>query len=100
MAGSVMEPIFVKLTQCVVPDVYTMPNTQELLDQLAGASWFSVLDLGSAFWQLPLDEKSRDCTAFMARTHGLLCWNALPLGFKNSLLASSAKSTMRSRTYA
>src|SRR3982751_1587031 len=62
----------------------TMPNTQELLDQLAGASWFSVLDLGSAFWQLPLDEKSRDCTAFMTRTHGLLRWKALPMGFKNS----------------
>ena len=54
----------------------------ELLDQLA--EWFTSIDLSSAFWQLPLAEESRDCTAFMTKTHGLLLWKALPMGFKNS----------------
>ena len=31
----------------------------ESLDQLAGSKWFSLLDLSSAFWQLPLAERSR-----------------------------------------
>ena len=29
-------------------------------------------------------EESRGCTAFMTKTHGLLRWKALPMGFKNS----------------
>ena len=73
-----------KVNECVHRDSYPMPNTQELLDQLSGATWFTMLDLGSAFWQLPLEEESRDCTAFMTRTHGLLRWKALPMGYKNS----------------
>ena len=59
-------------------------HTQELLDQLAESEWFTSIDLSSAFWQLPLAEESRDCTAFMTKTHGLLRWKALPMGFKNS----------------
>ena len=73
-----------KVNECVVADSYTMPDTQDLLDQLAGAQWFTSLDLSSAFWQLPLAEESRDCTAFMTKTHGLLRWKAMPMGFKNS----------------
>ena len=73
-----------KVNECVVADSYAMPDTQHLLDQLAGAKWFTSLDLSSAFWQLPLAEESRDCTAFMTKTHGLLRWKALPMGFKNS----------------
>ena len=61
-----------KVNDCVIADGYTMPDTQELLDQLAGATWFTSLDLSSAFWQLPLAEESRDCTAFMTKTHELL----------------------------
>ena len=61
-----------------------MPDTQELLDQLAESEWFTSIDLSSAFWQLPLAEESRDCTAIMTKTHGLLHWKALPMGFKNS----------------
>ena len=60
-----------------------MPDIQESLDQLAGATWFTTLDLSSAFWQLPLAEESRDCTAFMTKD-GLYRWKALPMGFKNS----------------
>ena len=73
-----------KVNDCVVADGYAMPDTQELLDQLAGAQWFSSIDLSSAFWQLPLAEECRDCTAFMTKTHGLLRWKALPMGFKNA----------------
>ena len=54
-----------KVNECVVADSYAMPDTQDLLDQLAGAKWFTSLDLSSAFWQLPLAEESRDRTAFM-----------------------------------
>ena len=73
-----------RVNECVLRDSYPMPDVHELLDQLAGAKWFTSLDLGSAFWQLPLAEESRDCTPFMTKSHGLLRWKALPMGFKNS----------------
>ena len=38
-----------KVNACVVADSYTMPDTHDLLDQLAGATWFTSLDLSSAF---------------------------------------------------
>src|SRR4051812_19846639 len=73
-----------KVNKCVLQDSYAMPDVQELLDQLAESEWFTSIDLSSAFWQLPLMEDSRDCTAFMTKTHGLLRWKVLPMGFKNS----------------
>jgi hypothetical protein len=73
-----------KVNECAARDSYPMPDVQESLDQMAGAVWFSKIDLGSAFWQLPLAEESRDCTAFLTKTHGLLRWKALPMGFRNS----------------
>ena len=72
------------VNKCVLADSYAMPDTQHLINQLADSRLFSSLDLSSAFWQLPLAEKSRDCTAFMSKTHGLLRWKAMPMGFKNS----------------
>ena len=69
-----------KINDCVIRDGFPMPDVNESLDQLAGSKWFSLLDLSSAFWQLPLAERSRDCTAFMTRTHGLLRWKVMPMG--------------------
>ena len=51
-----------KVNKCVAADSYAMPDTQELLDQLAESEWFTSIDLSSAFWQLPLAEEWRDCT--------------------------------------
>src|SRR3954468_9120783 len=66
-----------KVNEVVIPDSYAMPDVQELLDQLGNSQWFTSLDLSSAFWQLPLAEESRDCTAYMTKTHGLLRWKAM-----------------------
>ena len=49
-----------KVNKCVVADSYAMPDTQELLDQLAQSEWFTSIDLSSAFWQLCLSLKNRE----------------------------------------
>jgi hypothetical protein len=51
----------------------------QALDQFGGAVVFSVLDLNSAYYQIPLSEKSRRITAFFV-PFGLFEFNKLPMG--------------------
>ncbi|KAA0724940.1 Retrovirus-related Pol polyprotein from transposon 412 [Triplophysa tibetana] len=53
-----------------VPDQYTTPRIEDALDCLAGSRWFSVLDLRSGYYQLPMAEEDKEKTAFIC-----------PLGF-------------------
>ena len=41
-----------------------LPRIQEALESLIGASHFSCLDLKSGFWQIRMDEASKQYTAF------------------------------------
>nr|CAH8825414.1 unnamed protein product [Trichobilharzia regenti] len=42
-----------------------MPTVVETLDRLQGANVFSVLDLRSGYWQIPIKQSDRDKTAFI-----------------------------------
>jgi len=68
-----------KVNTRVVFDSYPMPTIEQALDQFAGASVFSVLDLNSAYYQIPLSERSRRITAFCT-PFGLFEFNKLPMG--------------------
>jgi len=73
-----------QLNKVAIRDVYPTPDIVETLEEVAGHKWISKIDLSSAFWQLPLHKKSRQYTAFNTKTHGLLQWKRLPMGFANS----------------
>jgi hypothetical protein len=45
--------------------------------------YLSTLDLASGFWQVPMDEKDREKTAFIS-TIGLYEFNVMPFGLSNS----------------
>ena len=45
-------------------DSYALPRIQEALESLVGAGNFSCLDLKSGFWQIKMDESSKQYTAF------------------------------------
>ena len=62
---------------------WPIPNIRELLENLAGAKVFSVLDARSGFWQLRLDPKCREVTAFTCRGRQYV-WNVLPMGLSTS----------------
>ena len=57
-----------------VKDAYPIPRIDESLSKLGDAKFFTTLDLGSAFWQVPLRKQDRDKTglACMKRS-GLKC---------------------------
>ena len=45
-------------------DSYPLPRIQEALESLVGTGHFSCLDLKSGFWQIRMDEASKQYTAF------------------------------------
>lgn len=53
------------LNSRTVPDQYTTPCIDEALDSLSGSKWFSVLDLHSGYYQIPMAEEDKEKTAFI-----------------------------------
>jgi hypothetical protein len=56
-----------------------MPNVENAFANFAKATIFSVLDLNSAYYQIPLSAKSRKATAFCT-PFGLFEFTKLPMG--------------------
>ena len=55
----------------------------QALDSLGGAAFFSVVDMARGFYQVPLDENSKEKTAFSANGK-LWQWTVMPLGLCNA----------------
>lgn len=53
-----------------VPDQYTVPRIEDALHSMSGSKWFTVLDLRSGYYQIPMNESDKEKTAFIC-----------PLGF-------------------
>ncbi|XP_064475622.1 uncharacterized protein LOC135389513 [Ornithodoros turicata] len=69
--------------KAIVPDCYSLPNMEELLNKLSGAKIFSKSDSTVAYHQLLLTEESRDLTAFI--THeGLFRYKILCFGLASA----------------
>lgn len=69
-----------QLNNVTIKDAYPLPRIDESLDQLAGSSWFSCLDLCSGYWQVEVEEEDKPMTAFTTRK-GLFEFNVMPFGF-------------------
>ena len=55
---------FRRVNSVTKKDAQPMPRIDDILDQLGGARYFSILDLASGFWQVPLREQDREKTPF------------------------------------
>ena len=71
-----------KVNQKTVKDKYPLPDISEILSQLGNSKYFSILDLNSGFHQIPLDESSKEKTAFSTNT-GHYHFNRLSFGLTN-----------------
>ena len=77
---------FRKVNSATVPDHYPLPVLSDLLQSIgSGNTVFTSLDLLSGFFQIPLDEKSREITAFSTH-NGHYEWLRTPMGLRNSPL--------------
>jgi hypothetical protein len=74
---------FRKINELTKKDVYPLPRIDELLDVLRGSKYFSTLDLASGYWQIPLNEKSKEITAFRT-PNGHYEFEVLAFGLTNA----------------
>ena len=70
---------FRKLNQVAKICVYPLPRIQDIFSTLEGSRYFSSLDLAKGFWQIKLDEDSKEKTAFTT-IFGLFQFKRLPMG--------------------
>ena len=71
------------LNAVTIKDAYPIPRIDESLSKLGDAKFFTTLDLGSAFWQVPLRKKDRKKTGFACEL-GLYQWKRMPFGLCNA----------------
>ena len=65
-------------------DSYPLPRIQEALESLVGTGHFSCLDLKSGFWQIKMEETSKQYTAFTVGNLGFFKCNQMPFGLCNA----------------
>ena len=72
-----------KLNAVTKKDTYPLPRIDDMLDSLGEAKFFSTMDLASGYWQIPLDNDSKEKTAFVTK-QGLYQFQVMPFGLTNA----------------
>ena len=75
---------FRRLNTLTVKDSHPLIRICETLESLAGAAHYSTFDLNSGFWQVPMDEASKQYTAFTLGSMGLYECESMPFGLCNA----------------
>ncbi|KAK3917306.1 Transposon Ty3-I Gag-Pol polyprotein, partial [Frankliniella fusca] len=65
-------------------DSYPLPKVTDILDQLREARYISSVDMSNAYFQIPLEEDSREKTAFIIPGKGLFQFTRMPQGLHTS----------------
>ena len=73
-----------KLNARIVKDAYSLPRIDETLERLKGSCIFSSLDLKSGYWQMGIEEESKQYTAFTLGPLGFFECNRMPFGATNA----------------
>ena len=76
---------FRRLNSLTVKDSHPLPRICETLESLAGAAHYTTIDMNSGFWQVQMDEKSKQYTASTLGSMGLYECESMPFGLCNAL---------------
>ena len=76
---------FCHLNACIRKDSYPLLRIQEALESLIGAGHFSCLNLKLGFWQIKMEDASKQYTAFTVGSLGFFECNCMPFGLCNAL---------------
>lgn len=71
------------LNNKTIKEHYPLPRVEDQLDLLSGSSLFISLDLASGYYQIPIEEQSKDKTAFVT-PDGQFEYNRMPFGLVNA----------------
>ena len=72
-----------QLNAITVKDSYPLPLIDNCLNALAGAEWFSTIDLRAGYHNIPIAEQDRDKSAFVTR-RGCFRYTVMPFGMTTS----------------
>jgi Reverse transcriptase (RNA-dependent DNA polymerase) len=73
-----------QINSVTVPDGYPIPNINRILSRIKSTKVLSTIDLKETYWQIGLDEESREKVAFMVPGKGLFQFRVSPYGLKNA----------------
>lgn len=72
-----------KLNTQTIKDAYALPKLEDTFSALSGSAWFSTLDLKSGYYQIEMEEKDKNKTAFVCPL-GFYEFNRMPQGVTNA----------------
>ena len=72
------------LNNWTIKGAYSLPHIDETLDSLQGSQQFSSLNLKSEYWQVEMDEKSKQLTAFTVGPLGFYECERMPFRLTNA----------------
>ena len=64
---------------------HPLPWIHDTIDALSGSKYYTTVNLLSGFWQTPMEESSKQYTAFTVGTLGFFQCEHIPLGLCNTL---------------
>ena len=75
---------FRRLNALTIKDSHPLPRICETLESLARVAHYSTFDLNSGFWQVPMDDASKQYTAFTLGSMGLYECESMPFRLYNA----------------
>lgn len=73
-----------EMNKATIGNAYKLSRKDSILEIIKGSNFYSSLDAKSGFWQLRLEESTKELTAFSCPPQKHYQWTVLPFGLKQA----------------